>query len=300
MRYLTDYQATTYEHQPTEVQDFLKNNSSNPAFVDSKLMQAGLRFFWQHAQPIALTLGCYSLPYCYAAANGAQVLWLSERIKKDTFKRLEETGEFVFGVMQERDWPNGKNIIKILKIRLLHAVVRWFTLHSQQWDNAWGFPVNQEDMAGTNLAFSYIVIRGLRKSGITTDEAGEEAYLHLWNVIGALMGVNETLLPLNLREAYHLDRVIVKRQFRPSEAGAGLTKALLETLQKQVPSNALVNLPAAQMRFLLGDAMADLLALPQVPLEQRLVKLTTFPIFPKNLLFSAPPPSDSALSKYLR
>lgn len=299
MRYLADNQTLHTVGQEPIVQAFFEQNSHFPAWLNRPLMDAGLAFFWKNPQSIALVLGCYSLPYCYAAADGAQVLWLSQRIKDDTFKRLEETGDFLFGIMQERDWDNGKNFVKILKIRLMHAVIRYFTLHSGQWNEAWGCPVNQEDMAGTNGAFSYIVVRGLRKSGIKTTEAGEEAYLYLWNVIGTILGVADELLPQNLREAYHLDRAIAKRQFRPSEAGKGLTLALLKTLQKQLPSTSLENLPAAQMRFLLGDSIADLLGLPQVAFEKRLIEATALPIFPR-VSFQNAAPSSSPLAKYLR
>jgi len=299
MRYISDNQDLSAVNQVLVVQVFIAQNSHLPAWADRRLMDEGVAFFWDNPQSIALILGCYSLPYCYAAADGAQVLWLSQRIKDDTFKRLEETGEFLFGIMQERDWDNGKNYVKILKIRLMHAVIRYFTLHSGQWNQTWGHPINQEDMAGTNGAFSYIVIRGLRKSGIKTNETGEEAYLYLWNVIGTILGVAEELLPQNLREAYHLDRAIAQRQFRPSEAGQGLTLALLKTLQKQLPSTSLENLPAAQMRFLLGDSVADMLGLPQVAFEKRLIEATSLPIFPK-ISFQNAAPSTTTLAKYLR
>jgi hypothetical protein len=300
--FLGDASNLQIASQPVVVQDFISENNKLPNWLDKQKMEAGLAFFWKNAQQIALTLGCYSLPYCYAAADGAQVLWLSERIRNDTFKRLEETGEFLFGIMQEPDWQNGKNGIKILKIRLIHAIARYFSIQSKQWNSAWGTPVNQEDMAGTNLAFSYIALRGLRKSGVATTETEEEAYLHLWNVVGFLMGVNEQLLPQNLREAYQLDKAIATRHFKPSEAGRGLAKALLQTLETQTAANnpALKSFPAAQMRFLLGDDVADLLSLPKVKFETSLLKLTSdLSIFPQTLIFGNEPPSGT-LAKYVR
>lgn len=299
MRYLGDFQDLSTSQLPAYVKQFFEEHQKLPAFADSRQIQQALAFFWKYNQQIALILGCYSLPYCYAAAEGAQVLWLSQRIKNDTFKRLEETGEFVFGIMQERDWPNGRNLTKILKIRLMHAVVRYFTSHSGQWDNAWGVPVNQEDMAGTNLAFSYIVIKGLRKLGIFAPVAQEEAYLHFWNVVGYLLGLEEKLVPQHLREAYHLDRAIAKRQFRVSEAGVGLTKALMQVLRQQAPTEALSNFPVAQMRFLLGSSVADLLEVPSFSWEEKVVKITAvIPIF-NNLVRSNKSPSP-VLTKYQR
>lgn len=299
MRYLGDFQNLSVAEQLPEVQTFFQQHNRLPAFADPLQMEKAMTFFWKNDQQIALLLGCYSLPYCYAAADGAQVLWISERIKNDTYKRLEETGEFVFGIMQERDWRNGQNCLKILKIRLMHAVVRYFTRHAKQWDNAWGVPINQEDMAGTNLAFSYIVIRGLRKLGTSTNEAEEEAYLHFWGVVGALLGVEATLLPHNLREAFHLDRAIFRRQFKASDAGMGLTQALTKVLQQQAPEPALRNFPLAQMRFLLGNDVADLLAIPHVPLEEKIIKFSTqLPIF--STLFRQQRIASPVLEKYQR
>lgn len=299
MRFLGDLKNVSLVEQLPEVVHFFEQHSHLPPWADHQKMAQGMAFFWKHETEIALLLGCYSLPYCYAAANGAQVLWLTERIKKDTYKRLEETGEFVFEIMQERDWRNGRNVIKVLKIRLMHAVVRYFTSRYAQWDSAWGLPINQEDMAGTNLAFSYIVVRGLRKMNVKTETNDEESYLHFWDIIGYLLGVNERLLPVDLREAYHLDRAIYRRQFKPSAAGKGLTQALTKVLQNQVPTKQLQNFPIAQMRFLLGKEVADLLEVPEVPLEDIIVRTTTRLPFLQFLFRNNTPDSD-VLKTYLR
>lgn len=299
MRFLGNTELLSIEAQPVFVQKFFEIHNHLPSFADRDRMERGMNFFWKYNDRIALILGCYSLPYCYAAADGAQVLWLSQRIKNDTYKRLEETGEFVYGIMQERDWRNGRNGIRILKIRLIHAVIRYFTKHAEAWNPAWGLPINQEDMAGTNLAFSYIVIRGLRKLGVYTQEVHEADFLHFWSVVGALLGLENELLPQNLREAYHLDRTIFLRQFKPSEAGIGLTKALTKVLQQQAPQPALRNFPLAQMRFLLGKEVADLLSVPQVPVEEGIVKfMSQVPVFQK--LFRSPGASSPVLEKYGR
>jgi hypothetical protein len=299
MQYLTDYETLAITAQPTAVQEFISRQSQLPEGVDEVLFRRGIAFFWQHYQLVALLLGTYALPYCYAGANGAQVLWISERIKTKTQQRLEETGAFVFGIMQERDWDNGLNFVRIAKIRLLHAAVRWYTLQSGRWNADWGYPVCQEDMAGTNLAFSYIILKGLRKISVGASTADEEAYLYYWNVVGTLLGLDPLLQPANLREAYHLDRAIARRQFRPSEAGRGLTKALLGTIEQQITSPTLRNLPAAQMRYFLGDELADSLDVPRVGWEERFLSLAfQVPVFPQ--LLSLQRPDSPVLEKYWR
>jgi ER-bound oxygenase mpaB/B'/Rubber oxygenase, catalytic domain len=266
------------------VNEFMEQNNALPTFADKKLMQQGMKFFIKNQNQIGLMLACYSLPYCYAGADGAKVLAMSQRIQTDTLKRLEETGEFVQIITQEKNWKNGESIRKILKVRLMHAAIRFFTEYHGTWDLAWGKPVNQEDMAGTNGAFSYIVIRGMRISGDSPSESDSEAYLHFWNVVSVIMGIDKLLIPNNLREAFVMDKVIAKRQFRASEEGKLLTKALLDTMEKFIENPLLKSFPAAQMRFLMGDKVSDMLGIPTVTFEKKLVGL-----IPNSIMFRQNP-----------
>jgi ER-bound oxygenase mpaB/B'/Rubber oxygenase, catalytic domain len=294
MGWLADTSDFATGKQPSAVQAFFADYAQLPPWANAERMARGMAFFQKHAGQIGLTLGTYSLPYTYMGADGVQLLWLTERIKNDTARRLQETGEWVFAVNNPKEWAirrsgSGKAILRTLKIRLIHAGARWFGLHSGRWNMDWGMPVNQEDMAGTIGSFSYIVIRGLRKIGIAATEQDEEDYLHHINVIGYLNGVAEELLPANLREAYHLDRTIARRQFRSSEAGVGLTRALLDAIAVVGGSSnerpeTVRNLAAAQMRLFLGDTHADALGIPAVPVEKRIVNvLGRLPIFPTQL-----------------
>lgn len=240
-----------------------------PDWAEPKLMQQGATFFGLHATAIMNLLGLLSLPYCYAAADGARVLDLSERIKNKPEHRLNETADFVWDVMAPNAFkPEGKGFVSILKVRLLHAAVRFYTTKSDKWNDDWGLPVNQEDMAGTNLSFSLLVIRGLRKFGLTVAYAEQQAFMHLWNVIGYLSGVDETLLPGTGKEALLLEEAIRKRNFKSSDHGISLTRSLIKyfsSVDAGFPQKETMQL----MRYLLGDEVADLLELPpqQVPMS---------------------------------
>lgn len=294
MRWLADTHAFDTAGQPEVVGQFFADYAQLPSWADRARMQRGMAFFQQHAGAIGLALGTLSLPYTYLGANGIQLLWLTERIKTDTSRRLQETGEWVFAVNEPRNWLDTsadakprKAIAYTLKIRLIHAAARWYAYQAKtdgapRWNTAWGVPVCQEDMVGTIGAFSYIVLRGLRKMGVSISETEEEDYLHHINVIGYLNGVSETLLPRNLREAFHLDKLIARRQFGTSEAGRGLTKALLDAIATISSKPSARNLAAAQMRFFLGNEHADMLGIPDVPVEASLMGIVNrLPIFPK-------------------
>lgn len=239
---------------------FINNAGVLPAWAEIKLMKAGAAFFARHSEIIMSLLGLLSLPYCYTAANGAMVLYQSELIRKQTTKRLYDTAIFVWEVMGPDAFDKeGHAYQEILKVRIMHAAVRYYTLQRGNWDDAWGIPINQEDMAGTNLSFSLIVIRGLRMLGFTIPQADQNAFMHTWAVVGYLTGLHEDMIPQNIKLAHQLDHMIKKRQFRSSTHGQELTRSLIDHILKVNKSKASANDILGLMCYLLGKEIADML-----------------------------------------
>ena len=249
--------------------DFVQQADILPEWADLQLMAQGSALFVRHSEMMMSLLGLLSLPYCYTAANGAMVLYASELIKTQTTKRLFDTAIFVWEVMGPDAFAaGGSAYTEILKIRITHAAVRHYTLQSGKWNDAWGLPVNQEDMAGTNLSFSLIVVRGLKKLGFRVSSADEEAFLHLWSVIGHLMGLDADLIPADRLEAEYLDASIKDREFRASSHGAELTQSLINHIMSVNTSMATIDDIIGLMRYLLGDQISDMLSMKKVALPQ--------------------------------
>jgi hypothetical protein len=263
MKKLTDFRDEHFFDEEGILKAFYIQNAQIPAFLKRKDIIRATDFYARYQQEIGVILGCYSLPYCYLAEDGARVLQMSGRIKNDTYNRLKETGHFLRNVMKQDAWENGSIFQMLLKIRLLHAVTRYFTLHSGRWNMDWGYPVNQEDMAGTNLSFSYIVVKGLIKLGIQPDAVQEKAYLLTWSGIGQIMGIEPDLLVNTYKEAYLLDKAIALRHFRKSEVGVELTDALMNCYANVADSDLVAGFFKSQSRLLLGEKYADLLGIPR-------------------------------------
>lgn len=253
-----------------------------PDWANEKMLHKGRLFFRQHTEDIMLLLGFLSLPYCYAAADGAKVLYRSQRMIADTRRRLAETAQFVFAVHRDDAFdiarPHMPPTLRLIAtVRLMHATMRYHIRQSGKWDYAvLGVPVNQEDMAGTNLAFSFIIIQGLRKIGYAVAHEQAAAFLHLWNVVGYFLGLQEQLLPVDEKTAAQLDRTIAQRQFKASHEGAALTRALINSIEQNVNTSPLIRIKGfvpAYMRFLLGDTLADLLQIPAATVPQSLFRV---------------------------
>jgi hypothetical protein len=247
---------------------FIEKVKELPSWVQPRLMKTGAAFYSRHAEIIMSLLGLLSLPYCYTAANGAMVLYLSELIRKQTTKRLYDTAVVVWGGMGPDAFSKDGNAFEeILKIRIMHAGVRYHTLQSGKWDDSWGMPINQEDMAGTNLSFSLIVIRGLRMLGYSVSPEDQSAFMHIWAVVGYLTGLDEDLIPENPKKAQQLDLMIKQRQFCVSAHGRELTRSLTEHILSVNKSKATARDILGLMRYLLGKEIADMLAIeaPELP-----------------------------------
>lgn len=97
------------------------------------------------------------------------------------------------------------------------------------WDEAaLGKPINQEDLAFVLLTFGYVIPRAFDTWGKALPRAEKEAFLHLWRVVGYVMGVREDLMTDNLDEATELYERILKRNAGATKEGKILMAAVME------------------------------------------------------------------------
>lgn len=216
--------------------------------------QQAQEYFQRNGDLYLAMLGFYSLPYCYAFADGAQVLVRSQRILNQIGERLGETTRFVLDIFKPEAFTyQDESFLTCAKVRLIHAYSRYFIrTYAMDWSPEFGQPINQEDLLGTNLAFSHLVLRGMTKLGMPPSKNEYQAVLRYWKWIGELMGVEHSLWPTTAKEAYELDRLIRKRHLKPSDAGKKLTKALLEFYQKNIHDSFLTSQLEALLSYFLG------------------------------------------------
>ncbi len=251
---------------PEEARRYFEETDKLPDFADPVKLALAQQLFVRAGWQVAMTLFCSSLPQAYAAAKGSNVLTQTQGMTRHVRQRIFETAQFVFDVADEGALlPSGRGIRAAQKVRLMHAGVRQMLLGraSPAWDTQKeGVPVNQEDLAGTLMTFSVVVVDGLLRLGVAVSPQEQEAWLHLWKVVGHVMGLDPSLMPKDVAEGHELMDVIRDRQWRPSPAGKALIKPLIEMMQEYFPGEWMDGLPVALVRHLAGDACADLLGLP--------------------------------------
>jgi hypothetical protein len=265
---------------PPVIRDYLARTAALPEIDPAKVARAE-ELFGVLGPEILTVLGFYGLPADYAAKKGVQVLYRTALLTRRPVRRVFETTQMVVDVMSEGGLGvEGRGVRTAQKVRLMHAAVRHMLTHdpARPWDTALGVPINQEDLAGTLMTFSYMVLDGLGRLGVELSDDDREAYLHCWLVIGRIMGVREELIPADFAGARELTKTIHRRQIAPSPEGCELTKALLEGYRGLLPS-VLSGVPASLMHFFLDadpfDArnVAEMLGVPPADWSQHAANL---------------------------
>jgi ER-bound oxygenase mpaB/B'/Rubber oxygenase, catalytic domain len=244
---------------------------ATPPVVDTARVEAGQRLFQLYGPEVLLILGCYALPAAYAAASGVQVIHRSRRLQDDAKRRLCETAQMVINVMQPGGLAEGGiGTRAAVKVRLMHALVRHHVQNVQSaagrgpWTGAWGCPINQEDLTGTLLTFSLLVLDGLRKIGAQVSIEEERGYLELWRHVGGVLGIDARLTAACVADPAQLAVQIGRRQIRPCPEGRELAKQLAAAVDALFP---LPGYGLSLMHFFLDDSafgidLATTLALP--------------------------------------
>jgi len=121
-----------------------------------------------------------------------------------------------------------------------------------------GIPINQEQEAFALLTFSYTIVEGLDKWGCGLTREEEVAYLHLWKVVGYLMGVQEELLSDQPDECRSLMKKILEREGASTENGYIMTQALINWLKDYLPPTLGMDeyLSPYLMKWQMGDQAA--------------------------------------------
>lgn len=267
---LFNLQEKEIEHQPDSLlKKFLLSQRPKPTWFNQRQLQRGQLLFKKYALEMMALLGAMSLPYCYAASPGNKALYLSDKMRNSPGKRLMDTASFVIAVLTPGTLEDGETgHIHINKVRLIHALSRYYLRKLPTWNMDWGVPINQEDMAGTNLAFSYVILLGMQQSGFILSQNEKEDFLFAWRYIGYQMNIDEALLPSSFLEARQLATAIKTRNFKKTEEGITLTAELLSYYKVSVPPDQAELVPS-QIRFYLGDEVAEYIGLKRGPVRDR-------------------------------
>lgn len=265
LRHLITNAQPIAEEFPDNIEQWLRRTSVLPVHTDHERMARGAAFFMEHGPTIALILSTASLVECYAAGKGCRALAFTYRLGQNAYRRIAETAQFLLHVMSPGAFDEGGGGIPALqKVRLMHSAVRRLIRETDRWDEAeWGVPICTEDMLGTLMAFSHLVLRGLRKLGTEIRQEDAEDYFYMWTIFGEMMGIPAEFIPATEAEGAALWDRIVARHHGATPQGISMTGALMEFHADVMPGKHFDMLVPSLTRYLVGPQVADWMEIPR-------------------------------------
>nr|WP_314547383.1 oxygenase MpaB family protein [uncultured Massilia sp.] len=297
-------------HMAQALEDYVAAARVLPPWADVDAIARAENLFMDMSMASCTLLFCASLPQCYVMPDLAAVLHAAGQLERHTDYRVRSTAAMIFPVMLRGGLtdPDGGGVAQAIKVRLIHATIRhlilrgdaadalvaprrlpriaprgdglYQTLYARGWDiDRVGLPCNQEELAYTLLTFNYVFVNGMRDLGIPADAEDELAYLHAWNVLGHVLGIERGLMADTMDEARALFDAIqatnrehanYKLNDQPDPRPA-LAADLVAALQHYIPLRLLKPFPVLLTRHLCGPAASRDLGLTQhVSLPARL------------------------------
>lgn len=248
------------------VAQWLGTYPADPPWLDVAAVERAQGWFGRLGGHVFCALYAGSLPTAYACHQGVTVLGMTARLETDAKRRLNETAQFMLDIMRPGGLAQGApGFQAVRRVRLMHAAVRWLIDHDPrvEWDrDALGCPLNQEDLLLTLLTFTEVVFEVFDKTGVAYSAAEAADYLHLWSVVGYLLGVPTAALPLDRAKTTALMGHVRAVHFGPSQSGSELAAALLEQASSLAPPG-LGGMPASAIRWYIGDEPADMIGIPR-------------------------------------
>ncbi|MGL4573235.1 MAG: oxygenase MpaB family protein, partial [Burkholderiaceae bacterium] len=289
---LKDWQPPPGDFDPQVVQalqEYLAAGAQLPPWAEVQKIARAEQVFFDDGPMSCILLFCASLPECYVIPDLADVLHVAGQLEKHTEYRIRSTAAMIFPVMMHGGLTTaeGGGIAQTLKVRLIHATIRHLILRGMPlagveraqaiaplaslrgsqnmhealfahgWDTpALGLPCNQEELAYTLLTFNYVFLRGLRTLGIGLSREDEQAYLHTWNVMAHVLGVDKALMVNTMDEARALFADMQARgraHPRTPDVRGKLGSALINTMQNAIKLPVVKHFPALMTRRLCGE-----------------------------------------------
>jgi hypothetical protein len=232
---------------PEPLKAFIAASAGLPPDLDTARLARGGQAFLRNAVPAVVVLLASSLPRGYAAPCLCEILSISRDLERHPYQRLMGVVQLLLNVSDETAFaPNGRAVVTAQKLRLLHAGVRHVAAkYRPHYQARFGVPVNHEDRLATIMAFSYLVVEGVRRLGTPFPAEEADDHYYLWRVFALLMGIHPegrphdwSYVPANLADAASFYASYVRRMNTGPDQnayGVVLTDDNLKMMRDMIP-----------------------------------------------------------------
>ncbi|MFE7723516.1 oxygenase MpaB family protein [Nocardia rhizosphaerihabitans] len=291
---------------PSELRDFMEYARRLPHWTDQAKLNTAIEFNKKRGLYLGVLYGFASGMMSTVIPKEARAVYYSKG-GHDLEDRISKTAKLGYDIGSANAYgADGEMIVTCVKTRLVHAAVRHLLPQSPHWVHSAeeDIPISQNDIMVTWHSLPTTVMKHLTSWQVPIPAHESDAFLHSWQVAAHMLGVRDEYIPnswaaANSQAAQVLDPIIAA-----TPEGAKLADRLLSlgaNIDLSVLSKPVLG---AFTRFLLGDTIADGLAIPREPVWDPLLRFSWGPFIAvrEGILGAVPPMADPywLLDEFLR
>jgi hypothetical protein len=208
---------------------FKDSLSKIPDWVNFDLIEQGAKLSQRSGLMGLLILRDFALLGGYIFPGLIKPLIATGALEKGATQRLYNTLGFWIEVSRTTQNAQELRINTALRTRLIHSASRLMIEKKHpDWEfKKYGVPINHADMIATSIAFTLYYLYGLDKMNFKYSKREEEGIFHLWKYVTWLLGVPETIIPSNKKEAINFFYFWTKSQGAPDNDSLKLAESLI-------------------------------------------------------------------------
>ncbi|MEV0323237.1 oxygenase MpaB family protein [Streptomyces sp. NPDC050658] len=264
---------------PRDLRELMEHARRLPTWADKAKLDRGAQFSKTKGLYVGTLYGLGSGLMSTAIPREARAVYYSKG-GADMKDRIAKTARLGYDIGDLDAYrPQGSMIVTAVKTRLVHAAVRHLLPQSPAWSQTSGgqkIPISQADILVTWHSLATFVMRKLKEWGVVVNSADSAAYLHVWQVSAAMLGVKDEYIPASWEAANAQSKQVLDPILASTPEGEALTEVLLDIVA-ELDGGLTSPLVSAFSRYTLGDRVGDMIGLSKEPILKPLVA-TAWPL----------------------
>ena len=249
---------------PASVRDFFAHCAEPPEWLDLSTFQPGCRMFHRNSRLVLAGMVGGVLVEGFST-NIAKSFFLTGRLRDKGVRRLKQNNRHLLEIFM----PGGMDRhadgwTHSVRVRLVHAKIRKLLAKSDEWDiEEFGTPVSAAHVGFAIAAFSARLLKHLERLGGSFNDEERRSFMAVWRYSGYLMGVPETILYQDEKDALEMFRVGRMCEPPPSMESIALASSLINSaplfagLDDRNKRRKLAGYIEQISRALIGNELAD-------------------------------------------
>ena len=254
---------------PESLRHLMNEVTIVPTWYDRTTAQRGCRAFIRNSDPILAAFVAGAIVEGFSTMISKSFA-ITGRLTDDGVRRLKQNVRQLLEIFMPRGIePSGDGWKLTLRIRMVHARVRWLLTDSREWKNgAWGVPISAAHLALSAAAFSARMLDYAAMLGAALDDDDRAGIMHVWSYAARVMGVPDDLLFHDHAEGIRLFRLGAACDPPPDHDAIAMAHCVINTAPLMMDVRDPRRRAAAARhiyrvsRELIGDSTAETLRFP--------------------------------------